>query len=297
MKIVKFKGGLGNQLFQYVFLRRLELVYNEQVKADFSYYENFKNDRVRKPRIFNLNVKINKAREEEIKAFPIFRVTDTLQDKIKRKIKFYVERFLTQQYYLEKNRNYVNIDKILKYEYFDGYWQSWKYLIGIEDELKREIKLKNIRDPLQSLINDLSVQNSVFIGIRRGDYLSNKKMIKRYGIFNFNYYLKGVEIIKRKIKNPTFYVFSNDIEWVKDNMRFHEKIDDKVIYNDSFQDLSDEEELFLMAACKHAIIPNSTYYWWAAWLINNKDKIIIAPKKWFADGSPINIIPESWIKL
>ncbi len=296
MKIVKFKGGLGNQLFQYVFLRRLELVYNEKAKADFSYYRNIENDNVRIPRILRLNTNINLANEEDIRNILMFKLKDNPK-KIKYKIKVFIEKSFNQKYYFEKNRNYINIDKILKYEYFDGYWQSWRYLIGIEEELKQEIKLKNISDSFQSMMNGLSAQNSVFIGIRRGDYLSNKKMIKRYGVFNLNYYLKGIEIIKRKIKNPTFYVFSNDIEWVKDNMRFHEKLDDKVIYNDSFQNLSDEEELFLMAACKHAIIPNSTYYWWAAWLINNKDKIIIAPKKWFADDTPIDIIPESWIKL
>lgn len=296
MKIVKFKGGLGNQLFQYVFLRRLELVYNEKAKADFSYYRNIEKDNVRIPRILKLNIDINIANEEDIRNILIFKLKDNPK-KIKYKIKVFIEKSFNRKYYFEKNRNYINIDKILKYEYFDGYWQSWKYLMGLESELKQEIKLKNISDSLQSLMNDLSTQNSVFIGIRRGDYLSNKKTIKRYGVFNLSYYLKGIEMIKRKIKNPTFYVFSNDIEWVKRNMSFHEKLDDKVIYNDSFQNLSDEEELFLMAACKHAIIPNSTYYWWAAWLINNKDKIIISPKKWFVDDSPIDIYPESWIKL
>lgn len=238
-----------------------------------------------------MNTKISKISEEEIKNFAIFEVRDTSN-----KIKFDVEKNLAQKYYFEKNMNYINIGKILNYEYFDGYWQSWRYLIGIEDELKQEIQLKNISNSLKKLINIISSQNSVFIGIRRGDYLSESN-IKKFGILDLNYYLKGIEIIKRKIQNPTFYVFSTDIEWVKRNMSFHEKLVEDVIYNDSFKNLSDEEELFLMAACKHAIIPNSTYYWWAAWLINNKDKIIIAPKKWFADGTPIDIVPESWIKL
>jgi len=295
MKIVKFKAGLGNQLFQYVFLRRLELVYKEKAKADFSYYQNIENDNVKIPRILRLNTSINIANEEDLRNMLIFKLKDNPK-KLKYKIKVFIEKSFNRKYYFEKNRNYININEILKYEYLDGYWQSWRYLIGIEDKLKQEIQLKNISDSLQSLINDLSSQNSVFIGIRRGDYLS-KSNVKKFGVLDLNYYLKAIEIIKRMIKNPTFYVFSNEIEWVKDNMSFHERLDDKVIYNDSFQNLSDEEEMFLMAACKHAIIPNSTYYWWAAWLINNKDKIIIAPKKWFADGTPIDIVPESWIKL
>ena len=52
-----------------------------------------------------------------------------------------------------------------------------------------------------------------------------------------------------------------------------------------------------MASCRNAIIVNSTYYWWAAWLIDNIDKIIVAPKKWFADNSKIDIVPQSWIKI
>jgi hypothetical protein len=238
MKIVKFKGGLGNQLFQYVFLRRLKLVYKEKAKADFSYYQNIENDNVRIPRILKLHTNINIANEEDIRNMLIFKLKGNPK-KIKYKIKVLIEKSFNRKYYFEKNRNYVDIDKILKYEYFDGYWQSWRYLMGIEDDLKREIKLKNINGSLQSLINDLSSQNCVFIGVRRGDYVTNKKTIKKFGIFDLNYYLKGIEIIKRKIKDPAFYVFSNDIEWVKRNMSFHEKLVEDVIYNDSFKNLSD----------------------------------------------------------
>ena len=95
------------------------------------------------------------------------------------------------------------------------------------------------------------------------------------------------------IPTSKFYIFSNDIEWVKSNMNF----DQKVTYFDNKNGIDDFEELFIMASCKHAIIPNSTFHWWGARMISNPEKIVICPEKWFADNKKIDIIPPSWIRI
>ncbi|SFH87340.1 alpha-1,2-fucosyltransferase [Pisciglobus halotolerans] len=294
MKIVKFKGGLGNQLFQYAFMRLLEVGYGiSEVKADFTYYNGVKGDQVRKPRIEQLNTKIKKATETDLNNVFLFsHLGDPLS--FKYKFKVMLEFMLNNKYYYEKDRKKRNVQQIIEYNYFDGYWQSWKYLEQIEKELKKEISYnKDFDEKTKNFIDKIKKENAVFIGIRRGDYLESTKTRKHYGIFDSDYYTKAIEYIKEKVDTPVFYIFSNDIQWVKENMNF----DANVIYRTEDKQVSDIEELFIMAACKHAIIVNSTFYWWGAWLIENENKIVIAPKKWFKDDKPIDIVPNEWIKF
>lgn len=294
MKIVKFKGGLGNQLFQYSFLRALQLNYKcNDVKGDFSYYNNVENDNIRIPRIEKLKVKINKVTEEELSKVCLLKHSGNPMS-LNYKSRIFFEKTFNKNYYFEKDRDYRNPRDILHFQYFDGYWQSWRYLEGIENELRKEISLKDgLSNKTKETIKKISSENVVFLGIRRGDYLATRKSRKHYGSFENAYFNRAIEIIKDKIDNPIFIVFSNDIKWVKRNIEFN----GQVIYREDEDQTSDVEELFLMASCKHAIIVNSTFYWWAAWLIENKNKIVIAPRRWFADGSPIDIVPDNWIKI
>lgn len=294
MKIVKFKGGLGNQLFQYSLIRALQLQYNcADVKGDFSYYMDIKNDTVRVPRIEKLNVTLDKANGNEISKVCFFRLPGNPMS-LFYKGHIFFEKILNNKYYFESDRRHRDINNLLKYEYLDGYWQSWRNLSGIEDILRGEIRPKNnLSKNTEEVIEKIKTENAVFLGIRRGDYLAKAKSRNHFGSFGIEYYSRAIEYIKERVENPIFYIFSNDIDWVKQNMEF----DCDVIYRDDDVQTSDVEELFIMAACKHAIIVNSTFYWWGAWLIEKTDKIVIAPKKWFADDKPIDIVPDSWVKM
>jgi hypothetical protein len=294
VKIVKFKGGLGNQLFQYSFLKALEIKYKcNDVKADLSFFTDVKNDNVRVPRIEKLNIKINKAVSSDLKNVCLLKQSGNPMS-LAYKGRVFAEKTFNSKYYFESDRSYRDPKNLLEYEYFDGYWQSWKYLKGIEEIVRREITLKNdLSEKTEETIKKIKSQNAVFLGIRRGDYLASAKNRKHYGSFGIEYYLQAIDYIKKKVDNPVFYIFSNDIQWVKENM----DLNCDVIYRDDEEQTSDVEELFIMAACKHAIIVNSTFYWWGAWLIDNPDKIVIAPNKWFADDKPIDIVPDSWVKI
>lgn len=294
MKIVKFKGGLGNQLFQYAFLRDLQLLYPEEnVTADLSYYGSVLKDSIRKPRIELFNIIINKADKAEIKKTLIFpRYGNPM--KLLYKVILFAEKTFNKSYYFEKNRETIDIQLLNRFSYFDGYWQSWRYVEPIAEYLKGELTPNfELSERTQNSIKKIKDENAVFIGIRRGDYLASKKSKKRFGSFPESYFIKGIEYIIKQVENPVFYLFSNDIEWVKKNMNLGVKIN----YREKSHQTSDIEELLIMSACKHAIIVNSTFYWWGAWLINSSNKIIIAPQNWYADKSPIDIIPDTWIKL
>jgi hypothetical protein len=295
MKIVKFKGGLGNQLFQYAFLRYLELCHDAfDVKGDLMYYKlTGKDDVVRKPRIERLKVKINWCTEREIKQVLAFNRIGQPTSLVYKAIVF-LEKLFNKKYYFEGSRKHTPVEPILKYEYFDGYWQSWRYVEPIASYLRKEISPNfGLSKSTKHYINIVSQQNAVFMGVRRGDYVANLKTKRHFGTFDEDYYKRGIQYIKERVNNPVFYLFSDDIKWVKDNMEFGVE----VFYREIEQQTSDIEELFLMGSCKHAIIVNSTFNWWGAWLIENNNKIVVAPKNWFADRSEIDIIPENWVRL
>ena len=287
MKIIKFKGGLGNQIFQYVFLKYIQKKENiEDIYADFSYYQNG----ISQIDIFKLNIDLNIAPIELLKEAKFF----PKDSKRFYKFRILLESIFNRKYYFEWGRKTKDYNKIKNYVYFDGYWQSYKYLEEVEDKIKPDLILKkDLPEEILCKINLLKSQQSVFIGVRRGDYLTSYRNRRKFGTFGNEYYNKAIEIIKENVKDPVFYVFSNDIKWVKRNMKFN--CDYNILDLDDVTD--DIIEFFLISSCKHAVIVNSTYYWWAARLIDNPNKIIVAPDQWFADGTKIDIVPKNWIRI
>ncbi len=147
---------------------------------------------------------------------------------------------------------------------------------------------KDIGEMIQSF-------KSVSLHIRRGDYVSNKVTNQVHGVCDLNYYSHAISYIAERISNTHLFVFSDDPEWAKGNL----KTEIPTFFVDNNRADKDYEDLKLMRQCKHNIIANSSFSWWGAWLNQNAGKIVIAPKKWFNDKS-INtkdLIPEKWIRL
>lgn len=290
MKVVKLKGGLGNQLFQYSFALLLSTLTSEEVRLDYSAYEDNSGDTVRVPRLTQFNISVNACTKEEIRKITIF-PHNMKYGTLIYKVFVYLESKFNSKYFLSP-REYIDPNQIIKYSYFDGYWQNIDYLLPIQNRLFEDLIPKNeLSDATNATISMIDKQNSVFIGVRRGDYTLEKG---HYGEFRSDYYLRAMEYISHRIKNPVFYIFSNDIEWCKMNLEWGEY---QVNYREPNQQTSDFEELMIMASCKHAIIINSTYHWWGAFLIRNQNKIVCCPEKWFFDNAKINIYPSDWIKM
>lgn len=291
MRIVKLKGGLGNQMFQYAFAKNIENLTGEKVLLDKSAYEGREYDDIRKIRIADMEVSLQFASTSELDEVCIFRHGGGQTTSYK--IGVLAESILNREYCFERTRKYIAPESILQYKYYDGYWQAWKNVYSVEKILRKEFQFKqNISAAADEIGWRMEKENSIFVGIRRGDYLSGKKERKHYGEYKEDYYLKGMDYIEKRVKNPVFYVFSNDKEWVRLNMRFEGHT---VRYVDN--KLEDIEEFILMGRCKHAIMNNSTFYWWGAWMIKNPDKIVIAPRNWFADRKEIEIVPDEWVRI
>ena len=285
MIIVKLNGGLGNQLFQYSLGRKLSLKNNDVFKLDLS---DFTADNPRSYSLGEFNIIENFASDEDInkiKKSGVWKLIDKLKPYCKRSAIKY------QGYDFDPN-----ILKLSGNFYLDGYWQSEKYFQDIENIIRKEVALKNpIENKYADLISQIKNTNSVSIHIRRGDYITNKKFSKVYNLLDEKYYQKAVKFIAEKISDPHFFIFSDNINWVKQNLN--------IPYLKTFvsgdNETKDYEELILMSLCQHNIIANSSFSWWGAWLNKNADKIVISPDKWFNDkiGNAKDLIPENWIKL
>jgi|SaaInl8_200m_RNA_FD_contig_123_6543_length_7472_multi_4_in_0_out_1_5 hypothetical protein len=290
MKIVNINSGLGNQMFQFAFYLSLKDKFkNEEVKLDISWFEveKFHNGFELK-KIFNINVNQSTKKENTI----LSRSGYTLLNRIKRRLLFKKKSEI-----LESNEQQFNFLPDLygndgKNEYYRGYWQSYKYFDSISEIVKSHFiflpfsEKKNI--DMSSFIEN-NMERTVSVHIRRGDYLNHKSL---GGVCTLEYYQKAIVKMSEKIKNPIFIIFSNDINWCKENFN---------LSNIKFVDWNSGELSFrdmqLMSICGNNIIANSSFSWWGAYLNQNNNKIIIAPKIWIENNDAEDLIPNDWNRL
>lgn len=273
MIIVKLQGGMGNQMFQYAIGRRLAIDNNVELRFD----RTFLDDKTPRPgyvvRDYDLsifNVNINFATAAEIFSFKN-RFHNPLIERISNKL---IGRKPT--YILEDSLNFNAKYLALQDNYYlEGYFQSESYFETIKDLIKSEFTLKNEPTPFVAELEDeIKNSTSVCVNVRRTDFVSNSL----HGTCDAAYYKRAEALILEKVKNPTIYVFSDDLEWCKENLKFESpyKFVEHTYAGTKFQDY-----LRLMSACSHFIIPNSSFAWWAAYLSNNDDKIVTVPPNWF----------------
>lgn len=287
--IVRFKGGLGNQMFQYILLKQLERNFGQKdIKADFSYFT--KGYDFFEDRISMLDIHVNRATVEDMKEACFLPHNQRIHT-WHYYIPLYIEKTFNRKYYLERDESFKDLNTLLKYDVLDGYWQSWQYTKGVEDIIMKDFRIiEKCSDATRSQADVISNQNAVFVGVRRGDYLTGKNA-KHYYQLPKDYHVKAVQFIAERVENPIFYIFSNDINWAKKNLSFNNL---NVVYREPSSQISDVEEMQLMTTCKHAVIPNSTFHWFGAYLIDNPQKIVVRPEKVFCDGSPEDLYPPTW---
>lgn len=292
MIIVKLIGGLGNQMFQYAAGRHLAQKYNTKLKIDI---QSFKNYTLRNYGLNHFNIVENFATSKDLAyvRFP----SDSIFIKASKYVLRSIPRVQSIKYIGEKEFNFQeNTLSFLDNIYLDGYWQSEKYFLDIEDIIRYEFSIVN---PLSSISQDIAEQikdcESVSIHIRRGDYVSDPKTNSIHGTTGLEYYCRAIDLILEKTDKPHFFIFSDDPEWACSNIRPATP----TIYVRRDDCSKDYEDMCLMSMCKHNIIANSSFSWWGAWLNMNPEKIVIAPKKWFnsTNMNTQDLLPVKWHKL
>lgn len=174
-----------------------------------------------------------------------------------------------------------------------GYFQSEEYFVHEAQRIRDAFRLRAPSTAYATWEHRIQeIPTAVSLHVRRGDYVQNPHVLRDFGICSPQYYTRACEYMKAHTNTPTFFVFSDDIAWVKEQLA----VPNAVYVEDSA--LSPAEELMLMRTCAHHIIANSSFSWWGAWLNPKPEKIVIAPTPWF-DRTPYNahIIPSSWIQL
>ena len=185
-------------------------------------------------------------------------------------------------------------DNLNKNEYLIGMFQSYKYFEDCKDAIYKDFQFSEtlLSDATQKMAYRMGGGNSVSLHVRRGDYMNSNYYHILGKVCDIDYYQRAIEEIKKRVSNPKFFVFSDDKEYVAKNLLIEDAVYVDFNYGkDSWQDM------YLMTQCHHHIIANSTFSWWGAWLGQHKDKIVVAPSRWFASLKYDEIIPSEWIRV
>jgi hypothetical protein len=256
MIISKIQGGLGNQLFQWAIAENLANLSNTNYSFDISFYLNQNHRKFELYKFKNIPINISQIQNIDMSTLNIINESSVPFNEI---------------YY--KNPTYLY-----------GYWQNEIFFRKSKDLIKSKLKIDNDIDIYIKNKYPILNENTVSIHIRRTDYLSLSDYHYNQSL---NYYNDAYDILNDK--NINVIVFSDDINWCKENMKFN-----NIHYIEGEDNIID---LYIMSKCKNNIIANSTFSWWAAWLNENTEKKVFAPKNWFGEKGPekTNLLLDEWI--
>ncbi len=292
MNKVAIYGGLGNQMFQYALCVALN---RRGIKSRISfsnYLYSFHHHGFNLCNAFKIKLRIpHKLLNAFLNHGTSFYKNRFAGFILKRVIPNYRSR---SDKYLEKKEFEYDPEVFkLKDRFLIGIWQVEEYFRDIRETILEEFDFKvpvDIRN--STLIEKINHSDSVSIHIRRGDYL-NERWNNILGVIQgTSYFNNAAKYLEEKVKNPCYFVFSDDIAWAKENLKLVNSV-----YVDHNKGKESYIDMYLMSLCKHNIIANSTFSWWAAWLNRNVTKMVIMPEKWIINEKCEGIFPPEWIKM
>jgi hypothetical protein len=270
MFVVDVIGGLGNQMFQYAFARSLAIRRGLPVKLNLATFTSYA---LRRYGLSQFNVVEDIATPTDL--------TMMLRDGV-----IYRE---TAHYTFEPRALSLPAPA-----YLNGHFQSYKYFQDIEPLIRQEFTLKAPPDPLNAQVaRMIGERNAVCLHVRRTDYVTDRGTNAVHGTCPPEYYAACVDYIRQRESELTLFVFSDDIYWAQANLRFEVP----TIYVGHNAADRDAEDLRLMSACKHFVIANSSFSWWAAWLAAQPGRIVCAPGRWItANPDTGDLLPPDWVR-
>ncbi len=287
--VVRVQGGLGNQMFQYAAGRALAKRLNLDLVLDLDWFIGREEDFLQYS-LDNFNVCCLTRKKFTFVPRIIRRILFLVLDKFEGSLGL---REVFKERYFNFNQSFLKIKSPV---ILQGYWQSEKYFNDIRTLLIKEFKLKQDLPPSsRTMLEKIEQCDSICVHIRRGDYLSNKNAFAIHGICPNYYYIQAVRSISKTLSNPKCFVFSDEPQWVRDNIDLgitSTIVDVNKVDQPCF-------DMILMSTCKHFVISNSTFSWWAAWLSTYPRKRIVAPLKWFVSNerNTSDLIPLEWERI
>lgn len=311
MIIVRYRGGLGNQMFQYAFQTALGNCYPQEIiKADISHYmlqeehNGFELDRV-------FPISLRYADAKEVKNLTNLYVATpfacALPPIIKKKLSNHYQYTISEykkKIFKQKNENYYREKYHNSFEevvlhlnlshdwYLDGLWQNQQYFKKCEKQLFQAFAFpsKELLDKEDKiLLQQIDSEKSVGVHVRRGDFVKSK-----FDLCNFKYYKAAMQLIEHKLEQPKYFFFTDDEEFVEKEFAYIEN--KKIVSHPVENSIIDMQ---MMSSCKHNIISNSTFSYWSAFLNTSPMKMVIAPCYSIINkvGAFELSAPEEWIKI
>lgn len=283
------RGGIGNQMFIYAASRRIALRNNARLSLVTDFFKNESHGRHFLLDMFSINADITNIKEAD---FPYSAVIHKFARKLDRHIYPFSRHY--PHYLIERTKDYFGrrfpVDTrvldtgIDDYLIVDGFFQNEAYFSDIRGIIKSDFTLKQPPNQgIQDIANEISASNSVCIHFRRTE-LEQKEMLKKHGQkrwmkgytqgLGIDYYRKAIDIIENRIPSPRYFCFSDNPDWVRNNIHLPVPVTYITQNNTPSTCLGD---IYLMNQCKHHIISHSTFGWWGAWLTANPDQIVVAP--------------------
>lgn len=293
MVIVRFKGGMGNQMFQYA----LGLQLARQLSTGLTFdptnllYRNNPPDFVYR----NYDLDVFQPKETNFIAAPalLAPVFNLRVKKLSQGLRWLVAR----NYPVIKEKHFHFDPTVLARPregvIYDGWWQSPKYFAGVEDKVRRDFCFSRAIIPAsRELLSRIENANAICLNVRRTDFLK----VDTLNATNKEYFLRGADYLGRKLSEPRFFVFSDDVTWCRENIKLDHPTE---FVEHGHKGYKFGNYMQLMTRCKHFLIPNSSFAWWAAWLNTGADKVVVAPEDWFTDPeiNTTDLVPTSWERM
>ena len=291
MIITRLKGGMGNQMFQYAMALHIAQKLGVELKIDLcSLLDRSKGDFVYRNydlSIFSVppNFVHSESLLQNLSKLKSASVTKFFRNRVNRGRKHVKE---TGFHYDSKYENQA-VDQTI----FEGWFQSHRYFSDITPLIKQRFTFKNaILPKSQDLLHKIKTTNAVCLNVRRTDFLK----VDTLNTTNLAYFLKAAKLIAERTKDPEFFVFSDDVAWCRQHILLDHPV---TVVGHEHKGEKFGNYMQLMIACRHFIIPNSSFAWWAVWLNDDVDKIVVAPKNWFTDPTidTSDLVLDSWLRI
>jgi len=294
MIVARLMGGLGNQMFQYAAGKALALRNRTELKLDLAYLDARADEPPRRRyELHWFEIRPAAASANDLRwvrggppAGAAARARDLAMTILK-------PGRLTL---IEESGTGVD-ERVLRAgdnAYLVGFWQSERYFEDRADEIRTDFTFAS--EPVgenADLADAIRATPSVALHVRRGDYVTDPQTNRFHGVLPLDYYERAVAALASRVADPRFFVFSDDPEWAKANV--------KTGHETTFVDVNGPDQagkdLRLLSLCRHHVVANSSFSWWGAWLARGEDKLVVAPARWFQTVEKPNLVPSSWLRL
>ncbi|WP_080237783.1 alpha-1,2-fucosyltransferase [Spirosoma rigui] len=284
MIVVELIGGLGNQMFQYAFGIRLATErQTELVASGFL----LKNRLLAKLRHYTY-------RHFELDAFGIAEPSSSPVNLVRAILPIPQSMVLLRE--TTTGTAVLPLPPYAEHIVCVGYWQSEHYFKTVKSAVRQQFTFRKPINDFTRRVKDCIAgsPNPVFVHVRRGDYVTNTNASQHHGVCGIDYYKKAIAVVNKQIDSPDFYVFSDDLDWVRQELG---PLLGQATYVDGNRGPDSWQDMFLMSQCRHAIIANSSFSWWGAWLNAEPSRIVIAPRNWFTAKTSDQLLPNHWVSL